>query len=605
MATGRALDFTGTDRFRLVRTLGAGGIGVVYEVMDRARGTRVALKTLQRLDGEHLLRFKREFRLLQGLHHRNLVQLGELLEADGRWFFTMELLHGVDFASYVTGRPLPALFSDTGRVVPPSISLDMSTATAVTSSLRDLPPDSAGAASVVAPAAPPRPHELDEARLREGLRQLAGGLEVLHRAGRIHRDIKPHNVMVCSGSSWVPLSDDDGDGVPEHDRVVLLDFGMVSDTRAWDDDDINAGGTPAYMAPEQADGAAVPASDWYAVGVMLYQALTGIRPFDGHVAYVLMEKQRRDPVPPSLVDTGLTVPADLEALCMALLARDPRVRPTGAEVLARLAGESAQVPEIRLAMAELDAALIGRAAEMEAMRAAWARTAPGHPVVTLVHGASGMGKTALVDGFARSLAEGSDEPRALVLRGRCYEREEVPYKVFDGVIDALSRFLKAHGRPPASDLDDGETAPAADPLQDALQGWIAQELPWLARLFPVLERAQPAGQALIAPGDVREPRELRRRGFAALKSLLGLVAAHQPVALIVDDIQWGDHDSVALLAELLALPAPPGVAFVATYRSEEAAHPVVTALRRAVTMALPSSGLHEIEIGPPFAMPAP
>jgi serine/threonine protein kinase len=593
MATGRLLDFTGTDRLRVVRTLGAGGIGVVYEVMDRARGTRVALKTLQRLDGEHLLRFKREFRLLQGLHHRNLVQLGELQEAGGRWFFTMELLHGVDFASYATGTPLPALFSDTGRMAPPSISLDMSTATAVTSSLRDLPAD---AASVLAPAAPPRQHELDEARLREGLRQLAAGLEALHRAGMIHRDIKPHNVMVCSGSSWVPSGDDDSDGVPEHDRVVLLDFGMVSDTRAWDDDDVNAGGTPAYMAPEQADGAAVPASDWYAVGVMLYQALTGIRPFDGHVAYVLMEKQRRDPVPPSLVDAGLAVPADLEALCMALLARDPRARPTGAEVLARLAGESAQVPEIR--MAELDVALIGRAAEMEAMRAAWARTAPAHPVVTLVHGASGMGKTALVDGFARALAEGSGGPRALVLRGRCYEREEVPYKVFDGVIDALSRFLKAHGRTPASDLDDGDTAPATDPLQDAVQGWVTQELPWLARLFPVLERAQPAGQALIAPGDVREPRELRRRGFAALKSLLGLVAAHQPVALIVDDIQWGDHDSVALLAELLAPPAPPGVAFVATYRSEEAGHPVVTALRRAVTMALPSSGLHEIEIGP-------
>jgi serine/threonine protein kinase len=595
MATGRALDFAGTARFRIVRTLGAGGIGVVYEVMDLARGTRVALKTLQRLDGEHLLRFKREFRLLQGLHHRNLVQLGELLEADGRWFFTMELLHGVDFSSYVTGRPLPALFSDTGRMTPPSLALDMSTATAVTSSLRDLPADAVSEAAP--PAAPPRQHELDEARLREGLRQLAGGLEALHRAGMIHRDIKPHNVMVCSGSSWVPLSDEDSDGVPEHDRVVLLDFGMVSDTRAWDDDDINAGGTPAYMAPEQADGAAVPASDWYAVGVMLYQALTGIRPFDGHVAYVLMEKQRRDPVPPSLVDTGLAVPADLEALCMALLARDPRARPTGAEVLARLAGENAQVPEIRLE-AELDAALIGRAAEMAALRAAWALAAPGHPVVTLVHGASGMGKTALVDGFARALAEGSGGPRALVLRGRCYEREEVPYKAFDGVIDALSRFLKARGHTPASDLDDGDTAPAADPLQHAIQGWMAQELPWLARLFPVLERAQPAGQALLAPGDVREPRELRRRGFAALKSLLGLVAADQPVALIVDDVQWGDHDSVALLAELLALPAPPGVAFVATYRSEEEAHPVVTALRRAVTMALPSSGLHEIEIGP-------
>jgi serine/threonine protein kinase len=621
MATGRALDpeFTGTDRFRIVRQLGAGGIGVVYEVMDRARGMRVALKTLQRLDGDHLLRFKKEFRLLQDLHHRNLVQLGELLEAEGRWFFTMELLVGVDFHSYVTGRPLPVAFSDTGRILaPPSISLEVSTATALTAGMSELSEESGAV-----PAAPQQPHTLDEARLREGLRQLAAGLDALHRAGMIHRDIKPHNVMVCSGSTWVSLphgdddDDDDGDGVPEDDRVVLLDFGMVGDIRAWDDDDRHAGGTPAYMAPEQIAGTAVMASDWYAVGVMLYQALTGIRPFDGHVAYVITEKQRRDPVPPSLVDPALPVPADLEALCMSLLARDPGARPTGVEVLARLAGKDARAPEIGPA-AELDPILIGRESEMEALHAAWMRTAPGRPVVAAVHGASGMGKSALVDRFARTLAaERGSAPAALVLRGRCYEREEVPYKMFDGVVDALSRHLKARA-PEARALDSGpvdvtvverpergasaSAAGAHGPerlaVDEAIRGWLAHELPWLARLFPVLDRVLPEPLAVVAQDEVREPRELRRRGFAALKSLLALLAAHRPVVIVVDDVQWGDHDSVALLAELLAPPAPPGVLFVAAYRSEEADHPVVTALRRTVTVALPSSDVYELEIGP-------
>jgi serine/threonine protein kinase len=639
MATGRALgwDFAGTDRFRIVRQIGAGGIGVVYEAVDRARGTRVALKTLQRLDGEHILRFKKEFRLLQNLHHRNLVQLGELLEAEGRWFFTMELLLGVDFFSYVTGRPLPAAFSDTGRILaPPSISRDAvtedaSTATAMTSS----PPGGAdgdagdGTGEGEASAATPRrQHELDQARLREGLRQLAAGLEALHRAGMIHRDIKPQNVMVCSGSTWTPATEVEADApAPEHDRVVLLDFGMVGDTRAWDEDDRNTGGTPAYMAPEQAAGAAVMASDWYAVGVMLYQALAGVRPFDGHVAYVLTEKQRRDPVPPSLVDPGLPVPDDLEALCMRLLARDPAARPTGAEVLARLAGATSLVPEIGMASAEPDLALIGRKAEMQTLHAAWMRAAPGRPVVALVQGASGMGKTALVDGFARMLAaESGAGPAALVLRGRCYEREEVPYKAFDGVVDALSRFLKARapdtralaGQSDSEPTDSGSVdvtvpdrpgqtpgsasaaghGPGRAGIDAAVRGWMEQELPWLARLFPVLDRVLPGRLAVAGPDEVRDPLELRRRGFAALKSLLALLVAHRPVVLVVDDVQWGDRDSVALLAELLASPEPPGILFVATYRSEEAGHPVVTALRHAVAVALPSSAVREVEIGP-------
>jgi serine/threonine protein kinase len=645
MATGRVLgsDFAGTDRFRIVRQLGAGGIGVVYEAVDRARGTRVALKTLQRLDGEHLLRFKKEFRLLQNLHHRNLVQLGELLEADGRWFFTMELLLGVDFFSYVTGRPLPAAFSDTGRIlVPPSVSLaaltDASTATAMTSSPSEADGDgkSQGAASE-APA-PRRQHTFDEARLRDGLRQLAAGLEALHRAGMIHRDIKQHNVMVCSGATWTSAAEDDaGAATPEPDRVVLLDFGMVGDTRAWDEDDRNAGGTPAFMAPEQAAGSAVMASDWYAVGVMLYQALTGVRPFDGHVAYVLMEKQRRDPVSPSLVDPGLSVPEDLEALCMRLLARDPRARPTGAEVLARLAGPTSIAPELGAPAigdaqlgaptAEPDLALIGREAEMRTLHAAWMRTAPGRPVVALVQGASGMGKTALVDAFARMLSTGgSAGPAALVLRGRCYEREEVPYKAFDGVVDALSRFLKARvperrARPrvPEADMPEGESidetlverpgqtprsAPAADQgpaptgIDAAVQGWMEQELPWLARLFPVLDRVLPGRLDANARDQASDPLELRRRGFAALKSLLVLMVAHRPVVLVVDDVQWGDRDSVALLSELLAAPAPPGILFVATHRSEEANHPVVAALRHAVAVELPSSAVREIDVGP-------
>src|SRR5262245_31943937 len=105
--TARATSFHGLERFEVVRTLGQGGMGVVYEVHDREREANVALKTLPTFSAENLRRLKAEFRALQHLTHPNLVALDELLEVDGTWFFTMELIRGVDFLEYV--RPAIAM----------------------------------------------------------------------------------------------------------------------------------------------------------------------------------------------------------------------------------------------------------------------------------------------------------------------------------------------------------------------------------------------------------------------------------------------------------------------------------------------------------------
>jgi hypothetical protein len=92
-------------RFRLMRRLGMGGFGVVYECFDRERLTRVALKTLSRVDPEGLYRFKQEFRALAGTSHPNLVGLHELVLHEDQWFFTMDLVEGVDFLEYVWDQP--------------------------------------------------------------------------------------------------------------------------------------------------------------------------------------------------------------------------------------------------------------------------------------------------------------------------------------------------------------------------------------------------------------------------------------------------------------------------------------------------------------------
>ena len=151
---------------------------------------------------------------------------------------------------------------------------------------------------------------LDEPRLRDAVGQLARAVFVLHRRGLLHLDIKPSNVLVGPGG-----------------RVVLLDFGLVRPSAASASESRMTLGTPAYMAPEQAAGERVGTpADWYAVGVVLYRALTGQLPFVGNAADVMVTKQIYAPPDPATLDSEL--PADLCALTCELRV-DPGERPSG------------------------------------------------------------------------------------------------------------------------------------------------------------------------------------------------------------------------------------------------------------------------------------
>ncbi len=483
--------FQGTERFSVVRELGRGGMGVVYEVVDQERQTHVALKTLSGVDPSLLSHLKREFRSLAELVHPNLVPLYELISEGELWFFTMELIEGVDFRAFVQ--------------------------------------------KTVA--------QRDFDRLRDGLRQLSHAVTAIHSAGKLHRDIKPSNVLVRT------------DG-----RVVLVDFGLVTElhhqtirnSKRDSNDDASqatfaALGTFPYMSPEQAAGHELSAaSDWYAVGVILFEALTGGRPFAGTATEVLRQKQQA--VAPRASDQAPQVPEDLDLLCAELLSREPAMRPQATEILARLAPTSSAVSgqSQQLDSSPEHRGLVGRSSQLAQLNDCFQQCLAGNCVVAHLYGPAGVGKSMLAMEYLNRLSRESD---CLVLSGKCYEQESVPYKAVDSLIEALTaRLLQL-------------------PEQDIAE-LLSPDVAVLARVFPALGQVPAIAAQTTRWRNLADQREQRLRAFTGLQHLLHRLSQRQPVVLWIDDLHWGDTDSAALLKHIAQATDRSRLLLIATYRSE-------------------------------------
>jgi hypothetical protein len=518
----------------VLRQLGAGGAGVVYEAYDREHGARVALKVLKNVQPNAILRFKDEFRALQDLQHPNLVSLGELFEEGGRWFFTMEFIDGIELLDYVGCHPRSAATPEERTVCDAPLG-SLASAAPVSGASVAPAPIARSTSGRRAPRAP-----FDERKLRSALTQVVRAVRALHAAGKVHRDVKASNVLVT------------------HDgRAVLLDFGLIMDARrAREESETRAiVGTAKYMAPEQAAAGVVgPQADCYSLGVVFYRALTGYFPFGEAIGAALAELQRERPISPSRFFDG--IPADLNDLCLELLRVDADRRPTCDEVLERLAGapgsSASPTPSPAPALADGHGPFVGREAELGALREAFDRVARGTACALAVLGESGVGKSTLVRRFAEVVA---GQTGAVVLSARCYERESVPFKAVDGIIDALSRVLS---RIPSLGL-------AEDMRRNAAL---------LARVFPVLRRVPAFSDAArLSPPSEVDPKERRVQLFGAVRAVLGALAAHVPVVMIIDDLQWSDADSLALLRELLRAPQAPPILLLATARAAGDAAP--------------------------------
>jgi eukaryotic-like serine/threonine-protein kinase len=496
-------------RYELGRVLGTGSAGTVYLALDRDTGEQVALKKLIRFDTKSVMRLKREFRSLANMHHPNLVKLYDLGRSGDAWFLTMEYLEGVDLLAHLGVSTDTLATGHDGYQMPPI------------------------------------------ERVLSTFHQLARGVSALHHAKLLHRDLKPTNVMVTAG------------------RVVALDFGLACGLEDEDrlvTHDGTIAGTPAYMPPEQALGQTLSeVSDWYAVGVMLYQVLAGQLPIDGRNANELLRRKlERDPTPLSRLNSQ--VPAPLADLCMRLLAREPEERPSGEEVLNVLGEyEPDQLQlEVHSMQTELGMRsesqqrtgtvhLFGRDAALSDLQGALDQAERGEPVVVHVRGASGTGKTALVECFLQRVTadtSGLGFVETLVLRSRCYEREAMPFKALDGVIDALVRYL--------SQLDDIDVA-------HVLPEYVAE----LAQLFPALDRLRAVQRLSANARPKNDSAQARTRAEQALRELFMRLASRRTLVLWIDDLQWGDLDSASLLEAWLPLVKDASIMFVFSYRSEE------------------------------------
>ena len=256
-------------------------------------------------------------------------------------------------------------------------------------------------------------------------------------------------------------------------------------------------------------------------------------------------------------------------------------RPTGAEVLAVLEPARAGDPARAVARRDEPTAVVGRDAELKVLAAALNEVRSGQGArLLVVRGESGVGKSSLVATFLQRLEDDANPEASdadwvergppLVLTARCYERELVPFKAFDGLVDALTHVLRRL---------DAETLSRVIPDRAAV----------LLQAFPVLGRVP-----LIAHAPQQhvgtDPREVRDSMFVAFRQLLRGLAALAPIVAFVDDLQWADADSRALLTEVLRPPDAPRMLLIGTFRTTSAEERAATLLGGEVRRAAAPAG---------------
>ncbi|WP_164104072.1 serine/threonine-protein kinase [Candidatus Laterigemmans baculatus] len=476
--------------FRLLDRIGEGGSSLVFDAVEVSSGTSYALKVLLNPNELGIDRLKRGFRALADFYHPNLVSLDRL-----------------HFASLVREPSSP-----------PEAGFWFITMERIHGS------------DLVSFAHQQRSAEDDFQWLAKLIRQIGAALSALHARSLVHRDIKPSNFMIDSSG-----------------RLRLLDYGLLGSFEPWfaaEPESNYVAGTLPYMAPEVlAQRTYPPASDIYSVGRVVLALLCGELPATDREAGEdpqEWERQNGGRLPREL-------PPELRELCAAMLEFDPLERPTAWD-LERFGQQDAERGALPAWVRNHPLPLIGREAEMATVHRWIQDVVRGRGGAMHLSGPSGIGKTVLLGEVVQAARSEWIE----VYRSRCRQREALPLRAFDEAINGIARWIASGGCGPLR-------------LSQATRRSVAD-------LFPVLAPALLAGAepepTVPPPSDwsstellVTEPLEglsdqaLRRQ--EALEAVVRLFAAlceQTPMLLVIDDLQWADGDSIALLRRLLSNP---------------------------------------------------
>jgi tetratricopeptide (TPR) repeat protein len=477
--------------YQILDKLGEGGMGVVYKARDTHLDRFVAIKVLppeKVADPERKRRFGQEAKAASALNHPNIITIHDISESEAGQFIVMELIEG---------RTLRAL---AGSSLQPVCQIGS---------------------------------------------QAARALAAAHAAGIVHRDIKPENIMVR----------DDG-------FVKVLDFGLarVLPTPRPAEETQTAPitgpgmllGTVRYMSPEQGRGEATSsATDVFSLGIVLYELAAARHPFAADSQLGTLNAILSQPVlPPSRLKPEIA-PA-FEALVLRMLEKDPRLRPTAAEVesaLAELAGQAPrQVPAAPSFVIRRHT--VGRQRELAELQAALQSAASGRGLMLCLAGEAGIGKTTVVENF---FAEVINQGRlCYIARGRCSERL-AGSEAYLPLLEALESLL--HG-------EAGESVSRV--MKVVAPTWYVQIAPLAAEdssFARVMAEAKAASQ------------ERMKRELAAF---LQEIARLRPLIVFLDDLHWADISTVDLLSYIGSKCEAMRMLLIGTYRPSDlllAKHP--------------------------------
>jgi eukaryotic-like serine/threonine-protein kinase len=474
--------------------LGRGSWSVVYRARrrDGEHDGEYAVKVLRGGDADagrsEVTAFRREAALLAGLDHPGVARIHEVGERAGRPYLIMELISGGSLTRKLADGPLP---------------------------------------------------ESTALRL---VGEVAGALAVAHRAGLVHRDIKPDNIMIRSDST-----------------ACLIDFGLAgrADHAAGD----VTVGTLIYSAPEQAGALRRPVdgrADLYSLGVVLYECLVGVPPFQAEDAGELI-RLHMTATPPPVRARRPEVSAAVCAVLERLLAKDPDDRFASADELRACldriaAGETEELPALAAARTGRDGPLVGRTEQSRRLTARLREAMTGRGGVAIVLGPPGGGKSRLVRELTATVP--ADLP---ALYGKCAADGSLPMAPLREAVDGL---LLGLGR-----LDE----PRRRAAEERLRAVAVSDAGLLGALSPAL-----AGLLAVPPSDA--PEDQRRYADAVARLLTGFADGSGGAVLHLDDVQWADGPTRRVLRQLAGKIGGSRLLVVATARDDEAGRAAVAEL---------------------------